>query len=203
LITALKLENNEENVKTLSEIVILLTETDFYDVILPVDSESGSIEIISNYCLSEKTKETISNYEYLPPLVVKPARVTSNIQKVYYSKKESVLLGQHNHHNEYLNLNALNIANSTALSLDADIINIEETPNKVLDTFDKRRAFDLMKKTSNQIYADILENDNKFYFTWKFDFRGRMYSSGYHINIQGTEYKKALISLAKPIKLND
>ena len=34
-----------------------------------------------------------------------------------------------------------------------------------------------------------------FYFTWKYDKRGRIYSQGYHVNIQSTSFKKSLINL--------
>ena len=47
----------------------------------------------------------------------------------------------------------------------------------------------------------ILEG-NKFYFTWKFDSRGRMYSQGYHCNLQATEYKKAILNFSHEELIN-
>jgi len=34
-----------------------------------------------------------------------------------------------------------------------------------------------------------------FYFVWRYDSRGRSYSSGYDLNLQSDEYGKALLSL--------
>jgi len=45
--------------------------------------------------------------------------------------------------------------------------------------------------------------DKPFYTKWFLDNRGRMYSEGYGINIQGDEYKRELMELAEPVKLND
>ena len=33
------------------------------------------------------------------------------------------------------------------------------------------------------------------FITHKFDKRGRIYSQGYHVHIQGTSYKKAILEL--------
>ena len=35
--------------------------------------------------------------------------------------------------------------------------------------------------------------NKKFYFEWKFDFRGRMYSTGYDVNLQANKFKKGAI----------
>ena len=43
--------------------------------------------------------------------------------------------------------------------------------------------------------------DKTLYFNWFIDARGRVYSKGYHINIQGTKYKKAVLDLVtEPVK---
>jgi len=79
--------------------------------------------------------------------------------------------------------------------LDPEILQLREKPNKTLDTPEKSMQFDLMKTTSSRVYKEY--TDIPFYFMWKFDKRGRMYSSGYHINFQSTDYKKALLSFVK------
>jgi hypothetical protein len=40
-------------------------------------------------------------------------------------------------------------------------------------------------------------HNKPFYFLHKYDSRGRIYSQGYHINIQGTEYDKAILDFAE------
>lgn len=48
---------------------------------------------------------------------------------------------------------------------------------------------DVIMMTTHETYATMAEQT--FYFPWKFDFRGRMYSVGYDLNLQATKYKKA------------
>ncbi len=43
----------------------------------------------------------------------------------------------------------------------------------------------------------------KFWFLWKFDKRGRSYSSGYDLNLQSSEYRKATIQFAVEKELTD
>ena len=44
--------------------------------------------------------------------------------------------------------------------------------------------------------------DKRFYFNWHPDYRGRMYSGGYYINPQGTQFEKSMLALADGEKLN-
>ena len=52
---------------------------------------------------------------------------------------------------------------------------------------------DLIMMTTKETYDTMKERE--FYFTWQYDFRGRMYSVGYDINLQSTKYKKASLEL--------
>lgn len=40
----------------------------------------------------------------------------------------------------------------------------------------------------------LASKQTTMYFDWNMDYRGRMYSSGYHFNIQGNEYEKNIIA---------
>ena len=87
------------------------------------------------------------------------------------------------------------------LSLDTHVLQQQEqlAPAKkyIKDPARRQRNFEAMREASKIVYKDILEHGNEFYFCWKFDTRGRMYNQGYHVTIQGNEYKKALIDLAE------
>ena len=77
-----------------------------------------------------------------------------------------------------------------------------ELPRKVLDMnnpIDVRKAQQHNDRClqSAMVYDLMLQEDNEFYFIWKYDKRGRMYSQGYDINLQGSEYKKATIEFSK------
>ena len=52
---------------------------------------------------------------------------------------------------------------------------------------------------ANEIYSKF--KGKTIYFDWFIDARGRIYSKGYHINVQGTKYKKAVLDLVtEPVK---
>jgi len=46
---------------------------------------------------------------------------------------------------------------------------------------------------ANKMYQKFRNKD--IYFDWFIDARGRIYSKGYHINVQGTKYKKASLDM--------
>ena len=197
LAPVLNMEDELQSIKTAAEIITVVCGSDLYDIIPAKCSVTGSILIESNYQLKDSTLEYIKSKRYLPPLVCKPNEITHNRSSGYLTKDESVILGKGNHHNKPLALDTLNIANNVALSLDEFILDYEEVSSKPLETAEKRSNFNKLVKRSNGIYQLLLDNDNKFYFSWRFDKRGRMYSKGYEVNIQSTDYKKALINLHK------
>jgi hypothetical protein len=155
--------------------------------------------IRSRWSLDLDTEQYIADTMYLPPMLCEPNEVTSNTTSGYLNPvAESVVLKAHNHHDEPLALDAINIANSVAFELDEFILStFEESPTKELDTIEKARNFQLLKNSSKKVYDMLQDQGNLFWFSWRFDKRGRMYSQGYHVNIQSTEYKKALVTLAR------
>lgn len=187
-----------DSIKTASELIAVCCDDGLYDVIAAKDSSTGSLMIKPLFSLDNDTVQYIMDTMYLPPLICKPSTVENNFSSGYYNPlAESVVLKKHNHHDMPLALDAINIANSTAYQLDTFILQeFEETPSKKLDTNEKVRNFMLLKNSSKYVYDLLLSEGNKFWFSWRYDKRGRMYSQGYHVNLQSTEYKKALISLA-------
>jgi len=57
--------------------------------------------------------------------------------------------------------------------------------------------YEIDKKVRNTLtsFSDTIETmkDKKFYFEWKFDFRGRMYNTAYNIALQGDSYQKGMV----------
>lgn len=190
--------NTIDSVKTLSEVcAVIASETDLWDIQLPEDSELGVITVIANYEFQEEIKQYLANIKYLPPMLVRPKMVNSNYDYDYFNTQSSKILGSGNHHDDPISLDVINICNGTKLKLDEFMLQFEENPNKELDTVEKVEQFNRMAKVSKQVYQEILDQGNEFYLTHKYDKRGRLYSQGYHINIQSTDYKKSLISLAQ------
>lgn len=214
LATFLNYDNHWDGIKTAAEIVTVIGALDnsLYDIIPARHSSTVGIEIIANYQLKEDTLQQLSNFKYLPPMIVAPSKISRNNQSAYLTKNESIVLGANNHHAEYLALGAINIANSIELSLDTWLLDSrEEKPSKSSEVQQIKKNGELetknemrnrhdshvrMVKSSNKVYVDLVESGNKFYLTWKYDKRGRMYCSGYHVSIQAAEYKKAIINLA-------
>jgi hypothetical protein len=196
-----------DGIQTAAELIAVVCFSNLYDVIAAKDSETGSLMIRSNFALSNATKVKLDKTQYLPPLVVQPNDITSNYSSGYLTKQESVVLGKGNHHNKPLALDVLNILNSVKLSLDVRALEYEEAYKELSEakkrgltkvSLTQRKAnHTLMAETSIEVYNDMLDRGNEFYLTWKYDKRGRVYSAGYHINIQSTDYKKSLINLAK------
>lgn len=185
-----------DSVKTAAEIVTVICYSDIYDLIPASNSETGSIMVRANYSLDDDTMTKLINKKYLPPLVCRPDVLVSNYSSSYLTKDTSVVLGKGNHHDKKLGLDALNIASDVALSLDEWVLTQSEESKKPLDTPQKAESHMRLQNASKCVYKDLMDSGNEFFFDWRFDKRGRMYSSGYHVNIQSTEYKKALINLS-------
>jgi hypothetical protein len=150
----------------------------------------------SNYQLEPETIEYINNTMYTLPSLTVPKKLRANNHSGYLSQRDTVILGKDNYHKLSLGLDALNIASEVKLCLDTDVISEPEQPTSELHEpmqIENHRQF---INECKLVFKELLDNGNEFYLTWKFDKRGRMYSQGYHVNIQSTEYRKAAISLA-------
>lgn len=51
---------------------------------------------------------------------------------------------------------------------------------------------------SYKVCRELIAKGNKFWMTHRPDFRGRLYSQGYHVNTQGNSFRKAIVELAEP-----
>ena len=94
---------------------------------------------------------------------------------------DRVILGRGNNHKGKQAVDVLNILQQVQFELDMDIL-INFKDDALFDT----HQFEA-------ISAGLLGKG--FQFEWNYDKRGRSYSTGYDIQLQGNEFKKALISL--------
>jgi len=176
-----------DGVKTASEMLGACARTGLFNAWV------NPLEIKTLIPLSQVTLDFIENTKYLPPMVCKPKSWTSNTNGGYLSVRKSALLNS-GHHSEILALDALNISQEIEWELDIDMVNYIEKPTKPVDTDEKKEAHMKMAFDSLDTYQDMVDRGNAFYFNWRYDSRGRMYSQGYHINIQSTEYKKSILN---------
>jgi len=159
-------------------------------------NDTGTLGIRSNYLLEADTEAFINQTKYLPPMISKPVSWFTNNTGGYIQGSGSVILGHLNHHVGHQALDVINILQSIEWSLN-EMMDYIEKPKHDLDTPIKAKQFNTMADESNVVYNELLAHGNKFYFVWKYDKRGRMYSQGYHCNLQSTEYKKSILNFSK------
>ena len=159
---------------------------------------------VRNYIVLEvETRDYISNCQFLPPSVSKPLEVSKNYESGHVSFNQSVLLGKTKYHEGELCLDVINIQNSVGLSLDINMLEYEEEVIKQDLNQDALAQFEVMKHQSRAVYNQILDMGNCFWFHWRYDGCGRLYSVGYQIAHQAGEYKRALINLNKLEVISD
>lgn len=190
----LHFDDKEDSIKTIAELVAVLSDTEVFAVFK--ESKYASIQVESYITLPDKLGFYVENCSYLPPLVCKPKPLTRNRDTVHLTlPKESVILRK-NHHEGDVCLDVLNICNATPLRLDVDFLcKVEELPNHKMETQEQQEEWDRMKKQSYEHYKLMVAQGNHFYLSHRYDKRGRIYAGGYHISTQSTPFKKACIEL--------
>jgi len=155
-----------------------------------------TVFIDCKYGLEGAIKEKVDNAIYPKPLIIKPKNISSVKAKIGLSSdKESIFTRGHDpFRRKTVPLNVINILQQTAFTLDEVVCSTPER-NKKLFTKKQIAAEEQHNEETKKVVDYLMENGNEFYFKWKYCHRGRMYPSGYHINPQGTEYKKAMLNL--------
>jgi hypothetical protein len=126
-----------------------------------------------------------------------PPKWTSNGEGGFTLVKKHVILGGGiNHHEGKQPLDVVNILQEIPWRLDSYIASMEEEANKEeFNTPMQLDAWLLAKERARVLYDEY--KGRVFYMPWRVDKRGRQYMSGYHINLQSTGYKKALMDFAE------
>lgn len=170
-------------------------------IIYEIENIEGTINIIPEYVVSNDTAKLVGNKQYLLPMLVKPLKWETNNNGGWLLHRKSIIHGSMNHHFKKQALDSINILQNIAWELDTEMLEYEEEPNKPLESKEQREQFLELKLSSQHAYGEIVNAGNKFYFPWRFDKRGRMYSQGYHINFQSTSYKKSLLNFSDKQKI--
>lgn len=191
----LKFSDRTEAITTVAELMAVLCLTDAFDITKA--DRSASLMIESKVPLSPQLVDFIKSSQYLPPMVCEPLELTHNYSSGYLTHNDSLILGSGNHHDGDICLDVLNTMNQVALKLDTHFLcTVEEEPTFELDNQEKTDQWNTFKRQSYEFYDLMVSQGNHFYLTHKVDKRGRIYACGYHINTQGTAFKKASIELA-------
>lgn len=148
--------------------------------------------VTSKYKLTGDIVDYINLRMYIPPQIEPPREWINNTNGGYQSFDSHIQLGKFPQDVDQA-LDVINYLQNIPLKLDNYIINMEIESNKVMNG-NALTQFLKFKEQVKKLYAQY--KNRVFYFIVKFDKRGRMYTCGYHINIQGQGFQKAAISLA-------
>jgi len=147
--------------------------------------------------LNPKITMKANMVEFLPPLLCEPAQWTDSQAGGYHSIRNKRVLGNVINKVSVLPSDVANKLQSIKWVIDEDIAQMQEPISEGVKGLSRK----VMKETSAKLYTWL--KDKPFYFAWTPDYRGRMYSKGYHLNVQGTEFKKAMIKHAHKEVLTD
>ena len=169
--------NQINAVKTGAEI-LSICHGKLYDIKLNDDST----EIVPKYKLQRDSIDRLNVLQYLPPMLQKPNDWISNTDGGWLWERKSIILGKGTHHFKLQAYDALNLLQSVAWTIDIPTYTNFVNTNEAMDN-------DQFERVIRDYFG------KPFYFVWRYDKRGRSYSSGYDLNLQSNEYGKALLSL--------
>ena len=153
-----------------------------------------------NHVVADNVLYKIHATQYLPPMLVEPIEWTDNKTGGTYIFDDNCILGQGNMHDSKQGLDVLNTLQNIAWTFTSDIHHPTlkaRGDNESSKAFEQRKESHMQRVNQSKYIYNLYSNVSEFYFVWKFDKRGRSYSQGYDINLQGSEEKKASIQFAK------
>lgn len=174
-------------------------------------------QLVVKYLPNDETLQRISLMMHSLPMLTRPKLVTSNKESPFlneYGVRDSQIYNSDTE--EDINLEILNAMNQIPL-----VINWSVAQNGVLewgslkqnleDSLFEEEAKSKRFKTEkqfNRFKSEMVEvlskwiKERRFFLTWKVDRRGRVYDDGYLVKLQGVEYQKAIVEVAKasPVK---
>ena len=196
--------------KAMDFVMDLVVELDtiFFDVVKRVemveDGQYRTLTYIRSELLFSTNQSLRAHYErFRLPLIEEPHNWTENKNGGYHLNKSNVITNMGCNIQNKVVLNTINKLQSQGYKHRQDIdeeynFNLQkflDDGNKDKTAMDKARA---MALTCKETYNAI--EDRTIYFEWKFDSRGRLYSTGYDINLQGNKAKKGAL---RPVLWND
>jgi hypothetical protein len=187
--------------------LLIMVQQDYFDFNEDLD------KFTVKYDLSDDVKEMLDRFQFPLPMVVKPLPVKDNFDTGYLTMKSLLVLNGSDYFKDVdLCLDHLNRANSVALEMNFEVITSDQgkfvkpvrQTGEDFDEYRKRvKQADQFYQTTIVVMDQIAELSDEVYLTHRYDRRGRVYASGYHVNTQGDDYRKAVLTLANKEVLND
>lgn len=170
----------------------------FFDIVKRVemvnDGQFRTLTYIRSELLFEEDVSLRAHYErFRLPLIEKPHHWTEQSKGGYHLNKSRCIT---NKGNENQSQNILDVLNKLQDQPFKHSQNLEAELEFLINKFKKDGNSDKMSvDKANAIILTCEETynaigDRDIYFEWKYDSRGRFYSTGYDINIQGNKAKK-------------
>lgn len=178
-----------ERLSLASDLIFEMAKADLIDMIPPHLSVSGDLEVGKAFELVGDIASIVSQVHYLPPLIEAPKAVWGMEDSAYHVAKVSVVSRDTIDVGQDMAWDALNLSNKVEFSLDMEFLElVEEQVNPDAPW---------LKQQTPQVVGLLENTGNKFHFSHFYDYRGRVYVRGYHLNYQGDSYRKAMVNFAK------
>lgn len=134
--------------------------------------------------LPVELEKQVFDKRYPMPMLCMPRSLINEQDSAYLTEdKSQSVLGEYS--GQRTNLATLNALNQIPLKINKAVSQQAPDPFKDDDKF---------RRDSAEVFKHI--EDDTFYLTWQFDFRGRVYARGYHVNPQGDDWHKHIIQFA-------
>ena len=159
-----------------------------------------SLGLVFLHPLPPEIKAAIDRARFLPPMVTVPAPASHTCDG-HYTFKASPILGSGNRHDDHIAFDVLDMIAGTALHIDMDFLKIcPEVPGSELDTPEKVSNWERYIKACHEVYEmsyrlsqNNVDTPGAVFIPAAYDKRGRGYTRGYEVNIQGSPQKKAML----------
>lgn len=171
-----------DNVTAFEWGILLLKSCKSADLYTLVEQDGGWY-VRPNFTVNKAVRKELAKLQYLPPMQVTPVDWINNYNGGWLRENKHLILGsKFNRHDKPLAYDVINKLQRIPWEIDIPTYLNETDTNKTLNRTKFLRVID-----------EYL--DKSFHFVWRYDSRGRSYSSGYDLNLQSNEYGKALLSL--------
>ena len=157
----------------------------FYEVTQKSNMDSTYM-IVKLVSLEDELRARANLCMFLPPMLVKPISwsATKDFKGGYLTYKTSIILG-HDNDNTTQPVDDINKIQKVAYKIDMNLMPYLDEYK--WDSPEEQMAFKFI--LSNVIKPET----DKFYFVNRYDFRGRIYTSGWAINPQGDDFHKSIL----------
>lgn len=190
-------DDDLDGIKTAAEL-LAVTEGPFFDLYSRDywENPTETIAIKCNQPVEAELVEYLENVQYLPPMLIRPEPWINGSDGGWLTVKNFTVLGNDTYHNKCLALDVQNILQRIPFELNEFVLTLPEKGKGITNegepwNAEQWKQWEVFTRRSRQLYDQY--RGRRFYFPWRPDSRGRLYSQGYHLNPQGSEYKKAVL----------